>query len=166
VDSQLRLDVGDLKLGGRRFAPADSLEGALADGGEVGREGDGGEGGTVEEGVAADGGEAGGKGNGEEGGAAVEGLHADGGELAGKVTERSEEQSRKAPSEAGGEGDGEEGGAAGEGAAGDGGEALGHSGVPLRCASIEGRTAQTLRGQSKEGDGGEGGALVDPEGER
>ena len=25
VDSQLRLDVGDLKLGGRRFAPADSL---------------------------------------------------------------------------------------------------------------------------------------------
>ena len=25
MDSQLRLDVGDLKLGGRRFAPADSL---------------------------------------------------------------------------------------------------------------------------------------------
>ena len=26
MDSQLRLDVGDLKLGGRRFAPADSLQ--------------------------------------------------------------------------------------------------------------------------------------------
>ena len=29
MDSQLRLDVGDLKLGGRRFAPADSLLDAL-----------------------------------------------------------------------------------------------------------------------------------------
>ena len=30
MDSQFRLDVGDLKLGGRRFAPADSLRGAMA----------------------------------------------------------------------------------------------------------------------------------------
>ena len=36
MDSQLRLDVGDLKLGGRRFAPADSLDEGDGVGGDGG----------------------------------------------------------------------------------------------------------------------------------